>query len=162
MCSDDIRDGSDLKTIPIDNSQCDFNNCDGDIRFGMHESNQYYDECRRRARNQNLFTADQKVGPTAINTRQNPNDQRYGYECSEERDYYPYWHPTKWIDIAILTNDLSRCEMYKKESENVKGRWYCSVPSDHSRMIPNNQKDCEQLKALNGTNIGLWREEPGH
>ena len=74
-----------------------------------------------------LFTADQKLaGQESIYTRQNPTGTRRGYECPEERDYYPYWHPTEWKDIAILTSDTSECEYYKKHSFNVepKGKYW--------------------------------------
>ena len=73
-----------------------------------------------------LFTADQKLaGQESVYTRQNPTGTRRGYECPEERDYYPYWHPTEWKDIAILTSDTSKCEYYKKHSFNVepKGKY---------------------------------------
>ena len=63
-----------------------------------------------------LFTADQKLKnnnlgvSSAIYTRQNPNGQRRGYECPEERDYYPHWHPNQWRDAAIMVGDVAECE----------------------------------------------------
>lgn len=70
-----------------------------------------------------LFTADQKLkGTTSIYTRQNPNGVQHGYECPEERDYYPYWHPTDWIDIAVLAHNESFCRYYQKESFNSKNK----------------------------------------
>ena len=69
-----------------------------------------------------LFLADQNLNGkvTSIHTRQNPNGNRRGYECPEERDYYPYWHPTDWIDIAVLADDPLFCSYYRNESFNIK------------------------------------------
>lgn len=116
---------------------------------------QNYDYCSTRIRNNGLFIADQGLlnpsglSPTspATNTRQNPNGQRYGWECQEERDYYPYWHPTPWRDIAILTTNVSRCAYYQQQSENVLPRGDCYSTSGVFLQW-NNPIDCK----INGGN----------
>ncbi|MDP2438096.1 MAG: hypothetical protein Q8P67_20325, partial [archaeon] len=108
MCRDDLRDGTTTNTPP--------ENAD-DTSTGLHEPRAYYAECRDNiARNEGLWTADQNLnGDTAIYTRQNPNGNRRGYECPEERDYYPWWHENPWKDVAILTSEPEeRCEWYKE------------------------------------------------
>ena len=61
-----------------------------------------------------LFTADQKLkGDLPIYTRQNPAGTRRGLEVPEERDYYPYWGPTPWRDIAIMVSDQKTKELMK-------------------------------------------------
>ena len=59
MCSDTIRDGSDTRRIPELNSGCLNGDCNKDFRFGMHESNENYQTCKRTSRNLGIFTADQ-------------------------------------------------------------------------------------------------------
>ncbi|MCP5827068.1 hypothetical protein NL337_26960, partial [Klebsiella pneumoniae] len=60
-----------------------------------------------------------------------------------------------WRDIAILTNDASRCAAYQAESQNVKAKHYCLVPDAlreyHIKKgtegwIPITQNACEALK----------------
>ena len=95
-------------------------------RYGMHENPVYYANCTYRQRNRGLFTADQNIQRNdARGTRQNPTGDRHGLECPEERDYYPYWHPTPWIDIAVLhDHDQSAaitaawCAFYTSNSQN--------------------------------------------
>ena len=107
-----------------------------------------------------LFTADQQLRngrfgySSAIYTRQNPQGNRRGYECPEERDYYPYWHPTPWIDIAVLTDNVSHCETYyKAHSQNAELKYQCYDNYNQQDMKHysrwNNRADC--LK-----NSGNW------
>jgi hypothetical protein len=158
MCDDRLRDGVTTRTIPETPSQCQNSDCNNDVRFGMHEDYDYYMNCKYRKRNKGLFTADRNLnGQTARFTRQNNNGNRRGYECPEERDHFPYWHPTPWIDLAIYTNVPSRCEMYKNESENVKGRSRCRIPdlwyhhmvknggNGNNGFIPNTAALCNDL-----------------
>jgi len=118
--------------------------------YGEHEPYEYYMDCWKRERNKGLFTAGQRMqdrtrnnrGLGAASTRQANNGQRHGLECPEERDYYPYWHPTPWHDIVIFSSEANkvnaqghtRCSYYQMESENVKGRHYCSSTQDQGNI----------------------------
>ena len=173
MCGELVRDGASTKTIPTNNAQCRNFDCSTDFEYGMNEDLQSYKTCARRLRNKGLFTADQNLGGNrkyAINTRQNPAGKRYGYECAEERDYYPYWHSSPWKDIAVMTNDATRCPYYISESQNVKSRWECVVPKNLTEKfygrfdIPNNKADCEAFrypKTENGIKA-TWTEIKSH
>ena len=113
-----------------------------DNQRGRHESWEYYDSCRIRSRNHNLFKADQNVGQQAINTRQNRGGQRRGYECPEERDYYPYWHPSEWTDIAILTDNPATCD----------------GPNGNDGLIAENRKPKgECIEEYQSTNPGVYK-----
>mmetsp|Transcript_3376 Transcript_3376/g.3774 ORF Transcript_3376/g.3774 Transcript_3376/m.3774 type:complete len:792 (-) Transcript_3376:168-2543(-) len=104
-----------------------------DNRYGRHETLEYYRQCQFRSRNRGLWTADRGLGNTATHTRQN-NGARYGLECPEERDYYPYWHWTPWKDIVNIVSEKEcntplincpRCRITKKESQNKKEKHRC-------------------------------------
>lgn len=174
MCGAWVRDGSTTVTIPDNRMRCQNYNCNTDRRFGMHEDYNYYLSCKTRERNKGLFIADQNLRNrnTAKFTRQNPGGTRRGYECSEERDYYPYWHPSPWVDIAVMTNDVSRCQYYQTESQNLKSRWACVLPmgtleqyAQRGLVLPNNKEACEAFRwpanNPNGTRAE-WREFPSH
>jgi len=93
---------------------------------GHHESEAWYWECSNRFRNWWLFHADQGMGgDDATHTRQNNNGNQHGLECPEERDYWPYWTPTPWKDVAYLSSFPSMCKKLTDESFNVKAKWKC-------------------------------------
>lgn len=147
-----IRDGVTTNTIPA--TEAGATDVTGtELTFGMHEPLQHYLDCTVRDRNMGLYIADRATQGglqgngrrAAIYTRQNNNGNRNGLECPEERDYYPYWHPSPWKDIAILTTDLSFCSFYRKNSQNVMPKGYCVDPAvdDNVQTQENNQKDCD-------------------
>eukprot|EP01012_Entosiphon_sulcatum_P021931 TRINITY_DN26803_c0_g1_i1.p1 TRINITY_DN26803_c0_g1~~TRINITY_DN26803_c0_g1_i1.p1 ORF type:complete len:623 (-),score=99.35 TRINITY_DN26803_c0_g1_i1:88-1734(-) len=157
MCLEDnsnLRDGNTEATPPLSKVS---------TAEGQHEPYDYYVHCANRPRNKGLFTADRRLrGETAIYTRQNNDGDRHGYECPEERDYYPYWHPTPWRDIAILTNDASRCPYYKRESQNVRNKGYCTAYQNTPeacrdiREPSETQRDLLDDKAWITNSIGWW------
>lgn len=120
-----------------------------DLSVALHETVANAQNCSARSRNKGLFTADQNLDNTkgAQATRQNNNGNRSGLECQEERDYYPYWHPSQWKDLAVLVTNTSLCDYYRNQSQNVVGKNYCSTPAY------NNQADCT-------ANGGTWELMP--
>jgi len=172
MCDPLIRDGTTTTTIPTNNANCRNFNCDTDVKYGRHESQAYYEQCQNTARNERLFTASQNLKKDrARYTRQNPDGTRRGYECPEERDYYPYWRPSPWIDLAVFTSSTDRCNEYQRESENVKGRGWCNVPNEvrnnnqyKNKGIPITMEDCNWsvTNAAGNTTASIWEMAPSH
>lgn len=159
MCSDDngdaaqvIRDGTTTTTIPDDANTYNAKEATGEYTYGLHEPYQYWKDCQSRSRNKGLFTADQNLGNSAVSTRQSNGNTRYGFECTEERDYYPYWHPSPWKDVAVLVDDKKQCKYFQKESQNVRGKNLCEGDTT-AQKAANNYQDCL-------TANGQWVEEP--
>jgi len=163
------RDANDAATdtINLNGNQIAATNTEN-RRYGVHETLDYYETCSRRERNKGLFTADQNVNRRdATGTRQNPNGNRRGLECPEERDYYPYWAPSPWIDVAVLSSNAGNeadnrewmsdfCKYATTNSQNVKAVGYCAYPEDlnnqqqdayNNRRWPNNERACDELGA---------------
>ena len=122
---------------------------------GLHESEAYYLMCERRRRNYRLFHADQNVNtPSTRGTRQNPNGNRRGLECPEERDYYPYWNPSPWRDVAYLTDDVEgSCDRVMEGSQNHNPVSYCDGLLENDNLdgyIPVEMETCEEMG-------GVWK-----
>ncbi|PFX29775.1 Protein DD3-3 [Stylophora pistillata] len=99
---------------------------------GLHEPANYYQAYYRRERNKGLFTADQQLkGNLPIYTRQNPAGTRRGFEVPEERDYYPYWGPNPWNDIAIMVSDKKTEQLMKEyvNSPEYGYKYLCVMPT---------------------------------
>ena len=115
-------------------------------KYGKHEDYSHYQRCRQRHRNTRLFTANQRLrGKSSIYTRQNPNGNRYGFECPEERDYYPYWGESEWRDIAVLTTDTSYCNYYYNNSRcNVEKHDCVGLNLNNNNLdYPHDRDTCE-------------------
>ncbi|XP_074661736.1 protein DD3-3-like isoform X2 [Tubulanus polymorphus] len=137
----------------------------------IQESWDWYDKCYSRERNKGLFVADQILASRrgysrAISTRQNPNGNRRGYECPEERDHYPYWHPTPWKDIAVLAENASMCSHYQSNSFNVKPYGECVefYPGTNTWKRGSRWNNFAECKANGGTWVDFYNyleKKPG-
>jgi len=161
-CDPLMRDGTTTNRIPDNPTECQDYDCDTDVEYGRHESWESYGYCKATSRNKGLFTANQNLNNrnAAIYTRQDSQGTRYGYECPEERDYYPYWRGSMWRDMAIYTNTVDRCAAYQAESQNVKSRWECRYTDAYwenvlmgyvqqsSGELPLNEYDCTNSDSI--------------
>jgi hypothetical protein len=146
-----VRDGATTNTIGENLNDVTETDNNGGYEFGMHESYQYWENCKTRDRNMGLFIADREnqgnlnTGRSSARfTRQNNDGTRRGFECAEERDYYPYWHPSPWRDIAILAQNEDDCSFYQSESQNVKAKNRCqdSTQAEGVDAKQNNEVAC--------------------
>ena len=66
----------------------------------------------------------------ARSTRQNPNGNRNGAECPEERDYFPYWAPTPFRAAAVLTSNAAWCDYPTEHTSNTEDKGVCVMPEN--------------------------------
>lgn len=136
------------------------NNNDGVART---EGEEYYAYAKNRDRNQGLFTADQNLqGDDQTKTRQNPGGTRRGLEVPEERDYFPWWYPSPFRPVAIMSNDVTECEVQMaSKSSAVEAKTAC-VPTN--QQLNNNNAALEAIVAAEteaecNTANGQWYEQ---
>lgn len=163
-----VRDGYPSGPLASNDNEFDYykatfqvNNADGTNRipeneegaaeweYGMHENYEYYQKCSLYSRNYGLYHADRPInGRDARYTRQNQNANRHGFECSEEREYYPYWRETPWTDVAVLVSDEAWCPYYTSTSQNNNPVYQCEMEEEDrlactNQKIPVHQIECE-------------------
>jgi hypothetical protein len=68
------------------------------------------------------------------------------------QDYYPYFHPAPWKDIAIITTSPSKCERAQRASQNVASTWECLFGNSSSNQ---GNANTESLCVAQG---GIWTE----
>ena len=153
------RDGTPIHNQDQENHATIDDNVDDqdNYRKGRHESYQYYQRCKNLERNKGLWIADRNInGNDARFSRQNDNGARRGLECPEESEHYPWWQPSMWIDIAVITNNLEKCQAKVKESQNVFEKSYCSCTSNQCKgngNLPIDERTCKEKD-------GEWKAFP--
>jgi len=91
-----------------------------------------------------LFFLQKLKRQSAKYTRQNPGGTRRGYECSEERDYYPYWHPTPW---KVFNESLCCYILHNTPCQPPYG--YMLIYLSSSLSVPDVHDCCGSLNPLN-------------
>ncbi|ETO09573.1 hypothetical protein RFI_27806 [Reticulomyxa filosa] len=113
-------------------------------------------------------------GGSQTHTRQNPAGNRFGLECQEERDYYPWWNPSPFHDIAIITPDVQWCkDNIAPQSQNVQPKYQCIVsgvtpstsidtwlPSQNGAAANLNETSCKALSGYTWSGFSWKGEQP--
>lgn len=54
-----------------------------------------------------------------------------------------------------MTNDVSKCDYYQRESQNMKDKWACVLPPEYLKYArrrnlptPINKEDCEVISLM--------------